>query len=103
MNSSTIDELHAERPTVRSVPGPIVESDSRAAHNPAITTFGLAKESLPLPSRAHRTRRVPRGEDDGIGPLHPSPHLRPCEPGGPSDPITTIGLATATPTDRGAA
>jgi len=103
MNSFPTDQFHADRPTVRDVPGPIVGFESPLAHEPPIAVLGADNDPLPLSSRAQRTRRVPRREDDGIGPLRPGPHLRPWEPSGPSDPCTTIGPATSTPTDRGAA
>jgi hypothetical protein len=103
MNFFTTDQFHADRPTVRDVPGPIVGFESPPAREPPIAVLGADNDPLPLPSRAQRTRRVPRREDDGIGALHPGPHLRPWKPSRPSDPYTTNGSTTSTPTDRGAA
>ena len=103
MNSFTTDQFHADQPTVRDAPGPIVGFESPPAHEPPIAVLGADDDPLTLSSRAQRTRRVPRREDDGIGALRAGPHLRPWKPSGPSDPYATIGPATSTPTDRGAA
>jgi len=103
MNSFTTDQFHAEPPTVRDAPEPIVGFESPPAHELPIAVLGADDDPLPLPSHAQRTREVPRREDDGIGALRPGPHLRPWKPSGPSDPYATIGPATSTPTDRGAA
>ncbi len=57
MNSSTTDQLQAEQPTIRNVPGPLVGFDCQAMHDPTIAVTDDDNESLPLSFGARRAER----------------------------------------------